>query len=512
MRATGFFVLLLVIGPAWAQNVAGAAGAAFPTPLAGHVFATAYAFMAPRTLDPVPIPRLALWLLRGLAVMDPSLAATERDGQVELRVAGQIRASLPAPPAEDAEGWGTLTAALAETGFAASPLVRRGGPQGLIRGLFDELFTHLDPYSRYSPPGEAEIDRQGRRNDGGLGLVLGQRGAFITIEQAVAESPAAKAGIHTGSAVLAIDGEAVDHADAPTIAAMLAGPPGTRVRLTLRGHDGRRQSFDLVRVPEPGQTVFASVIADDLLLIRLTGFQRATEQQLDMVLAAAVAGRPPLRGLVLDLRGNRGGLLQQAVSVVGDLLGSGLIATTAGRDPAANRVLEADAEARADDLPVVVLVDGRSASAAEITAAALADNRRAVVLGSATLGKGLMQTVTALPDGGELYVTWSRVLAPLGWPIQDLGVLPQVCSSLGAATLARELDDLAHGERPLAQALAAHRTARAPIAPAMVLEIRSACPAALGTDADIEAAHYLLTHPVAYANALLPPQFLPAAP
>jgi carboxyl-terminal processing protease len=104
------------------------------------------------------------------------------------------------------------------------------------------------------------------------------------------------------------------------------------------------------------------------------------------------------------------------------------------------------------------------------------------------------------------------VLAPLGWPIQDLGVLPQICTSLGAATLARAFDDLAAGKRPLAAALAAHRTTRAPVPPAIILEIRGACPAALGTDADLDAAHYLLTHPTAYANALLPPQFLPATP
>ncbi len=514
MRAARFFLLLLFAWPAQAQNVA---EVAFPMPLAAQVFTDAYAFIAPRSLEPVPIPRLALWLLRGLAVMDPALAVAAQEGHVDLLVGGRMQLSRATPAADDAAGWGALTADLAASGWEASALVRRGGAQGLMRGLFDELFTHLDPYSRYSPPGEIEIDRQGRRNDGGVGLILGQRGDAVAVAEVLAESPAAKAGIQPGAIILALDREPVGHADAVAVAAMLAGPSASHVRLALRTREGRRQTLDLVRAPVAAQTVFVSTLPDDIAVLRLTGFQRGTDQQVTAALDKAFSGgflpeRARPRGIVVDLRGNRGGLLQQTVNVVGALLGSGLIATTAGRDPAANRVLDADAEPHADDVAVAVLVDGRTASAAEITAAALADNRRAVVLGSATLGKGLIQTMTALPDGGELYVTWSRVLAPLGWPIQDLGVMPQICTSLGAAVLAREFDDLAAGKRPLAAALAAHRTARAPVPPGIILEIRGACPAALGTDADLDAAHYLLTHPEAYTNALLPPQFLAATP
>ena len=127
------------------------------------------------------------------------------------------------------------------------------------------------------------------------------------------------------------------------------------------------------------------------------------------------------------------------------------------------------------------------------------------MVGSVTLGKGLVQTISPLPDGGELFVTWSRVLAPLGWPIQGLGVLPQVCTSLGADNLQRQLANLNGGSQLLAAALARQRDARAPIPPAQALAIRNACPAAEGRDGDMEAAKYLLTHPAAYAAALMPP-------
>ena len=152
-----------------------------------------------------------------------------------------------------------------------------------------------------------------------------------------------------------------------------------------------------------------------------------------------------------------------------------------------------------------MLVDGRTASAAEILTAALSDRGRAVVVGSATLGKGLVQTIAPLPDGGELFVTWSRVLAPRDWPLQGLGVLPQVCTSLGHDALASELASLDDGTQPMAEALAHHRAARAPLPPAQALAIRGACPAAEGTDADITTADYLIQHPAAYVTALLPP-------
>jgi carboxyl-terminal processing protease len=207
---------------------------------------------------------------------------------------------------------------------------------------------------------------------------------------------------------------------------------------------------------------------------------------------------------VFDLRGNRGGLLRQAAATAETVLASGLIATTQGRDPQSIHVFQAHSQDLAQGLPLVVLVDGRSASAAEILAAALSDQRRAVVVGSSTLGKGLVQTVTTLPDGGELFVTWSRVLAPRGWPIQGLGVLPEVCTSLGQDSLDRQLDALGSGRQLMAPMLARHEQARAPMPASQILDIRNACPAAEGRDTDLRAARFLIANPPAYSTALLP--------
>jgi carboxyl-terminal processing protease len=243
----------------------------------------------------------------------------------------------------------------------------------------------------------------------------------------------------------------------------------------------------------------------DLLVLHVTAFGRDTGTRIAQALEQGMAASRPPRGIVLDLRGNRGGLLRQAVAAAEVILPRGIVAVTAGRDPEANHGFIADGTDLSGGLPTVVVVDGRSASAAEVLAAALADQHRAVVVGSATLGKGLVQSIAPLPDGGELLITWSRVLAPLGWPIQGLGVLPQVCTSVGETALRHQLDHLSHGVQDMAGALARHRAARAPILASDILEIRNACPAAEGRDLDLTAARRLLHDAPAYAAALLGP-------
>ena len=260
----------------------------------------------------------------------------------------------------------------------------------------------------------------------------------------------------------------------------------------------------MARAMVPPETVFADPVGD-LLLLRITGFNRTTATHLAEALQEGMAADHPPAGIILDLRGNRGGLLREAVESADALLPAGVVAYTAGRDPAANHVWRSETGELAQGVPVVVVVDGRTASAAEILAAALTDRGRAVAVGSTTLGKGLVQTIDPLPDGGELFVTWSRVLAPRGWPLQGLGVMPQVCTSLGEAALQRELTALAEGVQPMQHEIEEERSARAPLTPAHILAIRNVCPAAEGRDADLTTARALIDNPAAYAAALLPP-------
>lgn len=480
------------------------AGHALDQRLVADVMGAALAFMAPRTLEPVPTSDLTMWALRGLTTLDPRLQPELRGGTLRLLAPGRVLLAR-APPADgDAAGWGAAAAQLARAGWDASDAVRKARTDGVIQTLFDELFNHLDPYSHYTPPAQAAEARLRREGTGGVGLRVAERAGGFVVFEVAPDGPGALAGLRVGESLLAVDGQAIQGADLADVVAMLAGPEGSRVTLTLRAADGHVRETMLTRVILAPRTVSVERTAD-ILLVRVTGFASDTGARLAHALQSGLAGPRRPRGVVLDLRGNRGGLLWQAVAAAETVLASGMVAATAGRDPRAAHVFVAAGRDLSDGLPIIVTVDGRSASAAEILAAALADQRRAVVVGSATLGKGLVQTLTSLPDGGELAVTWSRVLAPLGWPIQGLGVLPQVCTSLGEAALLRQLDALAHGEQSMARALTRARTARPPLPAAEALEIRAACPAAVGRDLDLTAASRLIRDPAAYAAALLGP-------
>lgn len=482
--------------------------------LVAQVATTAFEFMSPRTLEPIPLPQMAMWGLRGLTTLDARLTPDLQGGHT-LRLIGPSRVLLarPAPPPDNAAAWGEAIGQMARAAWDGSDVVRRAGTQGILRSFFDELFNHLDPYSRYATPAEAAAERLRRIGRASVGLKPTLRAGQALVEAVQPGGPASLAGIRPGERILAIDGEPVQGADLQALNALLAGPEGSRLTLALRGREGPR-TVVLERVSLPEETVTA-LRRDDLLVIRITSFAANTAARLGQELIAGIpaatgAASAP-EGVVLDLRGNRGGLLRQAVAAAAMLLPGGVVAFTAGRDPAAAVEYRADGgRDLAPGLPVAIIVDGRSASAAEVLAAALADQRRGVVVGSTTLGKGLVQTIAPLPDGGELYVTWARLLAPRGWPLQALGVMPELCTSLGQDALARTLAALARGQQPLQPGLERHRAARPPLAPAAVLEMRAICPAAEGGDLDLVAARALLRSPVAYAAALMPP--LPPRP
>ncbi|GGC41048.1 peptidase S41 [Siccirubricoccus deserti] len=471
------------------------------------MLAVALGVVLERHLEAASPAELALWSLRGLEVLEPGLKPELRAGTLLLSRADRLVASRPVPQpppgtASDAAAvpLAVTLAALFDVAWRSSPALRRAGQDGMLRSAFEELFNHLDPYSRYVSPAEAVATRTRRVGQAGLGLRLAAgRGRRVVVAALLPEGPAAQAGLRPGDQVLAVDGIGVSVDDLAAAATLLEGPAGTAVTLRLQ-RGGRRFDALLHRIPGVPEPLQAER-REDALWIRLDAFSALTETRLIGALRDGL--RPPRpRGVVLDLRGNRGGLLGQAAAVASAFLPGGLVGQTAGRHPDAARRWEASGPDQAEGLPVVVLIDGRTASAAEIVAAALADRGRAVVVGSASTGKGLIQLVVPLPNGAELLVSWSRVLAPLGWPIQGLGVLPMVCTSLGTEATAGALVRLRQGEAPMALPLARLRAARAPVPGSEVAALRNTCPPAEGRPADLAVARTLLEQPETYAAAL----------
>lgn len=477
----------------------------FDVRLAAQTFSAALAFAAPRTLEPATPADLALWGLHGITAMDSALLAQRVGAVISLMSADHLILSRPAPAPDNAEAWGRLAAEMNRAAYEESADMRQAGYQALVQSFFDEMFNHLDPYSRYVPPMPAEQARDKLSLDATAGVGLVRQKGGVAIADLVPGGPGIIAGARIGDRILAVGGRSLRNDSVARVQQSLTGVEGSELPLKVLGLDGKVRKLLVTLEFVPPETVFASRDGN-LFVLRVTAFDGNTAERLSQALEAGMLAKPPPAAIVLDLRGNRGGLLRQAVTAVALLAEQGIIASTAGRDPQASHDWRIDG---GGDLThgtrLVILVDGRTASAAEIMAAALADLGRGVVVGSTTLGKGLVQTLARLPDGGELYITWSRVLAPKNWPIQSLGIMPQVCTSRGIDELHRELGDLSDGRWDMEQAVARTRAARPPLPIAVALELRTPCPAAEGSDADMEAAHYLADHPAAFQAALEKP-------
>ena len=513
----------------------------FSAPITRDVLVAALGFLEPRTLEAHSARDFCVWGLDGLTAIDPTLsvtvtpsAATPASAVVHTpgtAVAAEKPADAPSPatlsvlqgqtvlfsrvlPSADSHtAWADLVTAAMQAAWQHSSTLRDAGSDALLQGFFDELFNHLDPYSRYLGPSPATSDRTRRTGSTGtVGLSLGQSGRNIVITAVNANGPAWEAGIDTGEHLVSVNGRSTHGQDAATVQEWLEGDEHSAVTLGIAAKGHRPTTFKLQRVQVPPETVFASTDGP-FTVLRVTSFSTQTaeeiSQYIDQVVdeptpdaPASPPGKGKAAGIILDLRGDRGGVLQQAVTTAALLLDHGVAVTTQGRNPLANHIWAVQGGDMTNGTPVVVLVDGRTASAAEILASALADHRRAVVIGSETLGKGLVQVIGQMPNGVELFVTWSRNQAPLGWPIQGLGVMPQICTSLGADTLQAQLSALKAGSSLQGEAVQTARAARYPVPVAKILEIRKHCPAAIGSDADMDAAKALLSSPAAYKAAL----------
>ena len=473
--------------------------------LASSVYASAFAFMAPRTLDMIPMGELTLWGLRGLTALDPTVGPTMDQTSLSLIDREKVVLTMPLPRPNDAAGWGAVAAQFCGQAAQLSPAIADAGTDGIVTSFFDELFNHLDPYSRYVPRSGGEADTP----VGGPGLTIAVSRHRAVVGAVDPDGSAFAAGLASGDRIFAINGVPTRGQDAYALNAALAGPPGSEVKIEVVPRHQAPQTIALTRTAVPPSTVFTAR-QGPLLVIQITGFEQGTADAFRQALTDALSGGPQPQGIVIDLRGNRGGLLDQAVAVAGSLIDAnsrngGLIGSAVGRDPDADQIWRAPGMGLGRSQPVVVLVDGRTASAAEVLAAALADDGRGVVVGSATFGKGLVQAATPLPDGSTLLVTWARLLAPLGWPLQALGVMPQICTSGTTDTVETELQALSAGQQPMDAAIRAARAARPGVTLDQILQIREACPAALGSSLDMQAAQFLVTTPPAYAAALIGP-------
>ncbi len=412
-----------------AACAAGTPGTKSASQTSARVFAVGLADVQRVYIDDVEIDDIALAGVEGLLEIDPEISIERRGQNVQLAFKGETTGSYSAPGDHDPGGWGRLTDSLVRDLASVSPALANAGSERIYETIFDAVADSLDKYSRYASRSEAQENRANRDGFGGVGIRIDVVPEGVAVQSVMRNTPAERAGLKAGDIIVAIDGVSAEGIDSKNAVKRLRGPLDSEVLLTVeRGEDGTL-AITVVRDFIVPQTVTWEV-RDEVLILRVEGFNHDTTRALQ---AAAIEARTktsdPFAGVVLDLRGNPGGLLDQSVSVSDLFLDEGTIVTTHGRHPESHQVFKAERSSVLRELPIVVLINGYSASASEIVAAALQDNGRALVAGSVSYGKGSVQTLLRLPNQGELTLTWARFHAPSGYPLSGRGVMPNVCTS-----------------------------------------------------------------------------------
>jgi len=299
----------------------------------------------------------------------------------------------------------------------------------LINAAINGMLSSLDPHSSYLPPESFEDMREQTEGVfGGLGIEVTMENNFVKVVAPIDGTPAAEAGLEAGDYVTHIDGESVLGLSLSDAVERMRGPVGSEITITVTRED-REEPFEVTIVRDT-ITIRAvrSRAEGDVGVLRITTFNKQTTENLESAIEELreEIGEEDLAGYVIDLRNNPGGLLSQAVSVADAFLEEGEIVSTRGRNLEEAERRNAEPGDLTDGKPLVVLINEGSASASEIVAGALQDQRRAIVLGAKSFGKGSVQTVMRLGDKGAMKLTTARYYTPSGRSIQALGIEPDI--------------------------------------------------------------------------------------
>ncbi len=300
----------------------------------------------------------------------------------------------------------------------------------LIEAAINGMLSSLDPHSSYlSPDAASDMQLQTRGEFGGLGIEVTQEEGFVKVVSPMDGTPADAAGIQAGDFITHVNGQSVLGLTLDQAVDMMRGPVGSEVVITVV-REGVSEPFDVSIIRDTIKlTAVRARLQGDTVVLRVSTFNDQTYPNLEEGIRKMVAeagGIEKVNGFVLDLRNNPGGLLTQAIKVSDAFLDAGEIVSTRGRNPADGDRYNATPGDLAEGKPLVVLINGGSASASEIVAGALQDHRRAIVIGTRSFGKGSVQTVIPLRGEGAMRLTTARYYTPSGRSIQALGVSPDI--------------------------------------------------------------------------------------
>lgn len=380
-------------------------------------------------IDRPVLSDLAIAALEGLQQIDPDIRVEATNDVLKLRLGNDVAGMVKTPLEDNPYVWALSLSHLLQSGRRASEKLRNAGSERIFTAVFDNVARQLDPYSRYSSADEARDNRASRDGFGGIGVTLVPHADGAVISAISSGLPADRAGLRRGDRIVLIDGQRLAHISIKKIVRLLQGPVGEGVQLSVRREKiAKPMTFSVLRAHITPKTVQYERNGD-IAVLKISHFNADTASSLaEAINQAKEEIGVRLSGVILDLRDNPGGLLYQSVKIADLFIDSGRIISTRGRHRDSQQLFDATRGDIAEGLPMAVLINGGTASAAEILAAALQDNDRAIIVGSRSYGKGTVQTVLRMPNNGELILTWARLHAPSGYKLSGVGVIPTICT------------------------------------------------------------------------------------
>jgi carboxyl-terminal processing protease len=474
----------------------------FTQSAATQMFTAGYDNIQEYFIEPVKLSDVATRGLNGLKAIEPGLVVErEPGGVVRLALDATVLGRFAMPREDDPLAWGQLTANAVVAGRDGSAALAESVPETIYKAVFDAALGSLDRFSRYATAEAANDNRAQRDGFGGIGVTLAREENPRRVAAVIENTPAARAGLQVDDLLTHVDGRPLSGLQLNDIVRHLRGPIDSTVSVTLE-RAGASLTVNLQRALIVPPTVTYRR-EGDIVYFRVSGFNQRTAQTMRTRFADAKAEiGPRMVGLVLDLRGNPGGLLDQAVAMSNLFIAEGEIVSIRGRHLNSRQQFESRREDITRGLPIVVLIDHHSASAAEIVAAALQDSGRALVIGTRSFGKGTVQTVQRMPNGGEMTLTWARFFAPTGYPLQDIGVMPTVCTSLAGSDPGQVVAAI-RANAPRVSNAAPRPQRMTPVEQAQREKLGKSCPARPGGgDLEVEVARQLLEDAPLFARAL----------
>jgi len=396
------------------------------------VFSVGYKAIINKYIEKLSIQNIGLAGLNGFSSIHPFIRAENSEGYVTLFYGQKDIKSWKVPINADVNTWIDIIDDATVITNQHSKKIAQATKEEILTSLFNGAIEKLDKFSRYVGAKETKKNRAKRNGFGGIGVYLKIIRNKAIISRVIENSPAAEMGLKIGDHITHVNGVLVSTLEKKNLVNILRGPKMTDVSLLIL----RDQLMDPITIKITRDHIYPiSVVEnynDKIIHFKISSFNQNTASSFTKKLTRTLNNiKLPLDGIILDLRGNPGGVLKQSIKLSDVFLNKGKIISTSGRHFDSINQYTAGEPDLSEGLPIIVIINRKSASAAESLAATLQDRGRAVVIGSTSYGKGTIQTVIPLPNDGEIILTWSKFIAPSGYTIDGLGVLPTICTSNG---------------------------------------------------------------------------------